>query len=72
MHGMDTWDDDNATMTLDDTHPQPYEQLLTGWIMGTAGLCNVSNSHPSKPHSPNIAPESEMMSNSLSLCSRGF
>jgi len=54
------------------THPQPYEQLLAGWIVGTAGLCNASNSHPSKPHSPNIAPESEMMSNSSSLCSRGF
>jgi hypothetical protein len=73
MHGTDTQDDDDATTTQDDTaHPQPYEQLLAGWIVGAARLCNASDSHPSKPHSLNVAPASEMMSNSLSLCSRGF
>jgi len=69
MHGMDTQDDNDATMTQDGTTPtpQPYEQLLTEWIVGVASLCNVSNSHPSKPHSLNVAPASKMMSNCLSL-----
>ena len=73
MHGMTTQDDDDDNDPgRYRTHPQPYEQLLTGWIVGAARLCNASNSHPSQPHSPNVAPAGEMMSNSSSLCIRGF
>jgi len=47
MHGMDTQDDDDPWHTEQHhTHPQPYKQLLTGWIVGAAGLSNVSDSHP--------------------------
>ena len=35
--------------------------------MGVAILSNASDSHPFKPHFPNVAPASEMTSNSLSL-----
>ena len=34
-----------------DTHTQPYEQLLTGWIVGAVSISNASNSHPSEPTS---------------------